>query len=421
MRAAERARSLRGNPLVRQFTGLSGGRIVAALVSFVWLAVAARRLPVDEFADLALVLSVGAMVAVITDWGLVVLLNEAVAAEPARARSSLVLVVRRRLLLSVPAIGILAVAYLVAANDRSGWVPTVYAVSLLATVAHTSAAAALRGMGRIAPEAVNEVVSRVVVLSAGALVVVGGGGLVAVVAVYAAADLGSAVYLGWSARRSLSAERTADAARFRIRRAGPLGLASMIGLVYYRIDVWLLALLATATAVAQYSVSYRLLDGLIIPAGAMAMVLIGNTANLAHGDAVRRSDQMAGLLSLILLPAVALLVAAPSTVLRVAFGPEYVDGASILRILALAVIPSAAALAWAPLVALRSRGLLVVTTASLVLNLGLNLALIPAIGARGAAIATVVGQCLQAVAFRVLLRRSPASAADPTPLATAEV
>ena len=70
--------------ILRQFGGLAGGRLVAAVLSFAWLGVAARELTVGEFADFALLLSVGAMVGVVADWGWPILLNEAVAADPRR-------------------------------------------------------------------------------------------------------------------------------------------------------------------------------------------------------------------------------------------------------------------------------------------------------------------------------------------------
>lgn len=393
-------RRMTASRLARQFGGLTGGRAAAAALSFVWLAVAARYLSVAEFADLALVLGVGAMMSVVADSGLPLMLNEALAAEPARGRATLLLVIRRRMLLAVGATLAMAVFYLLAATDGNPVVPAVFALSMFASALHTSCAAALRGAVSVVPDAVNEVASRALVLAAGVVLVVNGGGLVAAVATYAAADMASAVVLGVVAWRRLSPDQPADGGRFGMRRVLPLGLAAVAGAVYYRVDLWLLAVLSDAAEVATYSVSYRLIDFLIMPAGALAVVMVGSTAKQDHRTAVAKADRMASLLCLGVLPAVVILAVIPEPLLRLTFGGDYGSGANVLRILAFAVPPSVAALAWAPLVALRHKGLLPVTLGCLAANVALNLVLIPHIGAAGSALATVLVQ----VGFATLLR-----------------
>lgn len=398
-------RRVSSSRLARQFGGLTGGRAAAAALSFVWLAVAARYLSVPEFADLALVLSVGAIMSVVADSGLPLMLNEALAADPARGRATLLLVIRRRMLLAVGATLAMAVFYLLAATDGNPVVPAVFALSMFASALHTSCAAGLRGAVSVVPDAVNEVASRALVLVAGVVLLVNGGGLVAAVATYAAADMASAVVLGVVAWRRLSPDQPADRRRFGIRRVLPLGLAAVAGVLYYRVDLWLLAILSDAAEVATYSVSYRWIDFLIMPAGALAVVMVGSTAKEDHGVAVAKADRMARLLCLGLLPAVVVLVAIPGPLLRVAFGAAYGSGSDVLRILAFAVPPSVAALAWAPLVALRHKGLLSITLGCLAANVALNLVLIPQIGAAGAAVATVIGQLGFATLLRLQLRR----------------
>jgi O-antigen/teichoic acid export membrane protein len=350
---------------------------------------------------------------VVSDVGLALMLNEASAADPERARATLLLVVGRRLLLSVGSATAMAALYLLAATDTSLAVPAVFAASMVASAFHTSCAAALRGAVSIVPDAVNEVASRAVVLLLGAFLLANGGGLLAAVTAYAVADMASAFVLGVVALRRLSPERAADAGRFRLRRVVPLGLAAVAGVVYYRIDLWLLALLSNATEVARYSVSYRIIDFLIMPAGALAVVMIGSSARLDNRSAVANADRMARLLCLAVVPAVMVLVAVPGLLLRLAFGADYSAGGDVLRILAFAVPPSVAALAWAPLLALRHKGLLSVTVSCLVGNVVLNVLLIPHIGAAGAAIATVAGQTMFAVLLRLQLRYLIAGGGEP--------
>lgn len=399
--------------MARQVGALTGARGAAAAISFLWLAIAARSLSLPEFADLALLLSLGAVTSVLADFGYALLLNEAVAAEPARARSTLALVVRRRLALALVASVAMAGLYRLAAGDTRWVLPAVFAVSVLATTWHTSCSAALRGAVSVIPEAANEVASRVLVLLLGAGLLAAGAGLFGVVAVYAIADVISAAGLTVVAWRRLPADASPDQARFRIRRVVPLGLASVAAVVYYRIDVWLLAVMSTAGEVARYSISYRLLDVLVLPAGAMAAVSIGSTARLDNRSAVRRTDRMVALVCICLLPAIAVLVLFPGSLLQFAFGSTYGPGGPVLRILALAIPPSVAVLVWAPLVALRGKGLLGVTVGSLAANLACNLVLIPGLGAEGAALATVLGQTAFAVLLRARLGAVHAAATEP--------
>ncbi len=403
-RARAVARRVAASRVARQFGGLTGGRAAEAALSFVWLALAARHLSISEFADLALILSVGAIMSVVSDAGLAIVLNEAVAADPARGRSTLGVVAGRRMLLAVGAALAMGAFYLLAANDRNPAIPAVFALSMLATALHTSCAAALRGALSVVPDAVNEVASRGVVLVVGGVLLVNGGGLLAAVAAYALADIASALILSVIAWRRLSPDRLADRARVAARRVLPLGLAMIAGVVYYRIDLWLLALLSDAGEVARYSVSCRIVDVLVMPAGALAMVMIGSTARLDDRATVARADRMVRLLCLCILPAVLVLVIAPGFILRLGFGAGYGSGGAVLRILALAVIPSIGVQVWGPLVALRHARLLSVTVSCLIGNVLLNLVLVVRIDGAGAALATVAGQVMFAVLLRLKLR-----------------
>jgi len=391
-------------PLLRQFGALSGARAVAAGISFLWFAVAARELPVGEVADLMLLLSVGAMLAVVADWGYAVVLNEAVAREPRAGRAAFVLALRRRLALLPLAVAGTAVLYLLAARDASVLVTAVYGVSMTASVVYTTATAALRGAGQVGPDATNEVVSRLVMLVLGTLLVTQGAGLLAVVAAYAVVDVASAVVLAGYAWWRLDGAGPVDTTAFAAARLLPLGVASLIGLVYYRADVWLLAVLSSPVEVARYSVCYRLLDGVVIPAGVLAVLVVGSTSQLGLAEARRRVDRMAATLSAALLPVVVAFVAFPAPLLRLAFGDGYDDAAPVLRILALAVVPTVCGLAWAPVAGLRGHGLVRTTAVSLVGNVALNLVLVPSMGGEGAAIATVVGQIVFAALLRMSLR-----------------
>lgn len=387
------------------FLGLSGGRLAAGLMSWLWLIIAARALPLEQFGDLALLLSLGAVFSVAADLGLPLVLMRVTAERPETAFSAVVVAIRRRVIAGVVAVAAVAVAFNVTASRPSVLLPALFGVSVLSTAVHTSVAAALRGLGRPRAEVVNEVVSRLSVLVVGGWWVSRGGGLVAAVATYAAADAVSAVAL-WAVARRLPGRQDASAADLSIRRTGPLALAGILGTLYYRIDLWMLAMMTNSRALALYAAAYRLLDGLLIPTGALSALMIPLTTSLssrerlAFGDRIVRSGSV-----LAAVAGIVAIVAAP-WVLASTFGADYGPASGTLRILLLGLVPSVAVLVLAPMAAIADRrGFARIVGGALLLNVAAIVALVPSLGAQGAAWATLVSQCLLAVRLRRQLGR----------------
>ena len=378
---------------------LAGGRILAALLSWIWLVVAARHLTVEEFGNLALLLAIGAVVSVVGDLGLPLVLMKHVTEDQRTAWTALTVTVRKRLVAGAVASALATAAF--AATSAPGGsllLPAVYAVSIVSTTVHTSVSAALRAVGSARAEAVNEAVSRLGVLVLGSFLLVRGGGLLAAVATYAVADLASAAVLGLTAHRRLAGGTApVDREQFAIGRTGPLAVGSILGALYNRLDVWLLAVLGGAQSVAVYAASYRLLDGLLLPAGAASALVVPRTASAGvrqRNEVIHRSLRT---LMLVVLPAALVLAVFAAPVLAKTFGPAYRGGEGILAILLLSAAPAVAVLLLAPVAALaHPRAFLRIVVASLALNGMANLSLIPTLGAAGAAWATVISQALLA-------------------------
>lgn len=389
--------------LRRQLAVLAGGRGAAAGVSFAWLLVAARVLELGEFGDLALVLSVGALCAVLADGGWTFALAEAVARNPAAGPASYRATVRCRLVA-----GLAAAVVVVAVTAVAGGPPlagAVFGVSLLATAWHTSAGAAQRARGAVRAEAANELASRVVVLAAGTAVLLAGGGVVAVVAVYAAVDCGSAVVLHRLAVRALGGGDEPADPGVAPRAVLPLGVAAVLGAAYHRVDVVLLALLTTAGDVALYTAAFRLFEGLLLPAGALSALVVPRFSTLDVSGVAARARRIGALATVgLAVPAAAVALAA-GPLLRLTFGPHFAGASTSLVVLMAAVLPSTLALVLAPAVGVVRRNTMAVVSAGLLaLNVALNLVLVPRIGLAGAAWATLAGQVAFAAALLALLR-----------------
>jgi O-antigen/teichoic acid export membrane protein len=196
-----------------------------------------------------------------------------------------------------------------------------------------------------------------------------------------------------------------------LRAATPLAVAYGFVSVYFYIDIALLARLSSSSQVGLYDAAYRFMFlGILIP-GAIVSSVYALAAESAASDRARFARLARELLSLcaLALPLpVIVLCADPEGLLRLLYGGAYADGAPVLRVLGIGVALTIATGVVGPLlIALgEERVTLRISIAAAVLNVALNLELIPSLHAVGAAIATVATELVVLVpATVVLLRR----------------
>jgi O-antigen/teichoic acid export membrane protein len=414
MRAGVLAR-LREATFARHAASLGGGRIVASLLSAVWLVIAARSLPVSEFGDLSILLAVGAILVTVGDLGLPFLLADSVARHGSVSWATVGSVIRRRLVAVAVGAAVTAAAYLAVASDGRLAVPLTFAVSMLATAAYSTVTAAMRGLGRFGIEAVNEVASRLAVLVAGWVWLAHGGGLLAAVVTYALADVVSLAAVAAVANRHLAPQDGIDPCELTTRRTVPVAGGRFLATLYYRVDLWLVGLLQGSTAAAGYGAPYRLLDGVLLLPRAMGAVAVTHAGERHRRGLSTQSPRKvalaaAAVVSLVAVPV--MLFAGP--VIRLTFGPRYGSSAPILAVLMAAAIPGAVANVLIPLVSVRQGRRFAVTVATAFAgNVLLNLALIPRYGALAAAWTTLACQLALAATLYRLLATPPRRAAPP--------
>jgi O-antigen/teichoic acid export membrane protein len=196
------------------------------------------------------------------------------------------------------------------------------------------------------------------------------------------------------ARISLSVD--AEAWKRLLRVALPLGVAVAVGTIYFRADAVILSLLKDSHDVGIYGVAYRFFEMTIpFPAFFLAPVfpLLSTAAVRAGGLAefsglLQRSFDVM-IIAAVLVVAVAVPLAAD--MVKIVAGEDFADSATPLRILVFgAGFSFLASLLLFALIALdRQKNVLVLTLVALVVNVGLNVALIPPWGyTAAAAIAT---------------------------------
>ena len=288
-----------------------------------------------------------------------------------------------------------------------------------------SFASFMLGLGRVGMRLVSMLIGQVLTVGLVVLAVAMEAGLAAVLAAYGVANLVMVLLTATIVRRRIGPfplRWDRDAAAGIVREALPFFLLGVLGTIHFKVDSLMLGVLRGYEQVATYEAAYKFLEVSRFMVRPAAMIFFPLCSALAaRGDwttyrlVLRKLVRTTGALGLAMAGGV--LVTA-GWLMALVFGPAYGESAVVLRILFLAVpmvYLGFVATFVAPSLNLERRAV-PVTGACLLLNVGLNVLMIPPMGARGAAWATLVSETVLAtwlfamIAGRlVALRRAPAA------------
>jgi O-antigen/teichoic acid export membrane protein/glycosyltransferase involved in cell wall biosynthesis len=413
--------SFKGSGLIRNTTLLLTSKVITALATAWWTILAARVLPAAGYGNLMLGASLVELAAIVADAGVTAVgTREAARAEGERLRQLTGTLIYLKLGLGVVASGLLVVVALVIPFG-AGVAP------LLFVFAPSLVFISLNTLTLIPRARMRLLTVLTIALLASAL----GGGL-ALLAYFAAPTA-----LGFALARVAGLLVTGVIAlwvvarRYRPRLAfdprlawsllvasAALGVSLALNIAYYRIDVPLLALLTNAPQVAIYTSAYRLLDVVtLLPASAAGVALPLMAALYKRERLVAFAQEYLELAVACGLFCAVLLTLVGQPLLRVLYAGRYDASWPVLAVLAWAGAATFLTNVFSPLaVGLNQRSaLLTATLGGLVANVGLNLLLIPRLGAIGPAYATLatelivtaplVWTTLRALRWRVRLPR----------------
>lgn len=402
-------RLLSGRLLVRRAATLSVGRGAASLLSAAWVIVVARHLSVGQFGEVSVALALVVILGTLSDFGLQNILAKDVVETGRIRRAVLDSVVARRLVLAAISIVLLVVLFVIATHERNLAVPFVFGLSIAGVAMYNSTLTAYRALGNIRLEIASEIGSRALVLVAGGLWVANGGGVIAVGVAYSAVGLAIGL-LDYLLVRSKSSAAPIEhpLPSFSPRAAAPFALANTVSAIYQRIDNYLLALLRGTAAAGVYGASYRFQDMIMIlpvALGQLALSDVSGTDPRMRMSTGRRVAAQSALLTLV--PAIVIAVFA-KPLLMFLFGSPYAVAAPIVVLLMISTVPGAAAVALSLLAAVTDpRRFAIASGSSLVVNVVVNLLLIPPFSGVGAGVAMVISQTYLVAAFYwVLWRKS---------------
>jgi O-antigen/teichoic acid export membrane protein len=189
----------------------------------------------------------------------------------------------------------------------------------------------------------------------------------------------------------------------------PFAYILIIGVVYYRFDGLMLTKLSTIAAVGAYGLAYRLAGQLTIIAPIVSNVLISRFAEDWAEDRAKfaATVRMAlRLMTLVCVPIAVLCWPYADHAIRLIGSGEFVQSARhplILLLVAVAFGMMSDVVSTALVVADQQNFLTRLNTTTLVVNVAVNAALIPAYGATGAGIALV---CSEALGFFAAIWRT---------------
>jgi O-antigen/teichoic acid export membrane protein len=374
------------------------GEVVAKLASVAFFVVMARELGEVGFGDFMFALSFASLLLLAAGFGTEELVAREVARDRSRVHEYLSNVLAVKVGTSIVLLG-LAIAFVELAG---------YPYDARIAVCLVGAGVAVENLGRTlgsvfqATErmellSISLIVQRVATAGVGIAVLLSGGGILEVSLIFLGGSLlgfavASVVLLRYVVRPRMAVDR---ARWWPIVRAGaPIGLAIMVLTVLLKLDQVLLSLLEGGEhhEVGFYAAAFRLVEATMFISWSFAAAFLPWVAHRGAEESERLGNgyelALKGL-SAVLVPIGVLFVVAAQPLIDLLYGVDYEPAIEPVRWLGVTTVFYGLNLMAATLLVARDRPLdfALICAAVVVLNVALNLVLIPPLGATGAAIA----------------------------------
>jgi O-antigen/teichoic acid export membrane protein len=397
---------------------LSASQVIRRLFRMAILFVSARLLGVQAFGNYVVLLTVVEMVALISGYAYMEFLTREVARQPEAATPLMLRITALRLFYVVPALGLALMVLAILRFPGAITVDTgLLALALIPRAAGESAQGTMKGLRYFRPLPWIELLQGGVVLAGAATLLSLHRGIRGVILAEILGACAAAALSLSSLRRHLPpACGAAPGLPALAQSTAAFNLYPFIANAYDRVDVILLAKLKDSFAVGIYSLPYRAFATLqIIPYGLMGALLPAFSSSRDKGNVRETCSTVMRflLLSSLFLVLVTLSFARP--VILDLLGQGYADSIPTIKILVWASVPSFLNFALNTLLLSDRKERVFVRTAAVctVFNIGANLFLIPRYSFIGAAIVTVLTECLLLAQNLYLIRKTMGWAAFP--------
>ncbi len=400
----------------------TGAYVLGILLSLVSAPLLVRHLGVPEFGRYVAVVSLVTIVAGFTEGGLNnIVLREFATLDAQRRREMVRSAIGIRIVLTLAGLAV-AVAFAAAAGYGSTLVlGTVLAgAGLVLQLLQSLLSMPLQANLRFGWVSATELLRQAVNVSILVALVLAGAGVLPLLAVAIPASAVSLAFTAALVRGYVSLRPSFHLGRWwrLLRETVPWAVISAVNIVYFRISIVLMSVVASAVQTGYFATSFRITEVLVGVPG----LLIGAAFPIlarAERDDPRRFDYASGrIFELALLAGTWLVVClevGAAFAIHVLAANKADPAIAVLRIQGAAVIATFVAVACGfPLLTLRRyRAVLASNLLALAISATLTLALAPSLGARGAAIAALLAEAGLAISQVVMLGRTAPDVALP--------
>lgn len=383
-------------PRLAYATGEASNALNLLLVALV-----ARLLGVEPYGDLIAMLAAAGILGQIVEFGFPLLVARSVAQRRDGGWAEVRFALKRQAALALPVLGLMY-GYLTLTSIASHLHPVglLIAASACFQGMKGTLRGACRGLERFGVEALFLWTERFGLLVLGVAAVAMGGGLVALAAVFfvvRGVDLLAYVVVVYRMFDGHGPARSQSS--LSLAMAAPFAVGSFLWLAYYQVDTAMLAVLGTAHDTGIYGAAYRFVDIVHVLPRLIVMVTFPAMVLAWSGNRPRFIALLVSLqrqLAYVAVPAVLGIVVWSGPLLRLGFGGEFTAGAPALQLLGIGTLFAFYSVLYsqALLAAGRERHLAWVLAGTVLVNVGLNVLLIPRYGFMGAAAATLVTEVI---------------------------
>lgn len=371
-------------------------------LTFIFYIALARVLGPEDYGVFTAAIALAAILSFFIQFGLPKLINREVAARPAESLRSLALVLTIE--------GLTSLAVLVALFPLTwllGYREDTMLICYLAVLAEVGRSmiltlrGAMKGLGWFRAESIIVTIERIAFVALALIILFRTQNLAAVIAtvvvVRAVHIMGVLIFLRQHA--AISAPFNWRKMRSTLRLAYPFAISSVLWILYYQVDVVMLKSLSTETETGLYSASYRILEMFSALPRVMFYVIFTRLAQYQVSAPEKLPIQLyrgVRLLVLLVIPMVLAAGVLQRYLVNFIYGPEFAQAVRSLSIL----LPSLAVKVFGSLVEqfLQATGqehrVPKILTFTATANVAINAFLIPQFAAVGAAIATLLSECI---------------------------
>jgi len=401
--------------ILKNATALYVAEFVARATLLVQLVLVARTLGSGEYGKQALVLSVMAIAANLTDFGFSTLGVKLIAAEPQEINrigsGMLVIKIAVGFLTSLAIIAVVLVARMPA--DLT-WMYVFSALTLITTAYTTSMSSIFRGYEIMQYDAYGRIGIAFLTTGLGALLLSLGYGIVTIVLMTSSLTVVNALYMkSVNSRRKLFRFQWPESQQEYVnllKLALPFATLAVFVAISYRVDTLILGFFETTGVVGEYSAAYRIFELFLIVPAIFAGVLLPATSARLHSDpagAQALTMRAVRYFCYLCFPLAVGLSLLSGQAIKLFYGSKYPDSILVLQLMSFSLIPTFIAHITANVFHASSRPQLNTWIAffSVLFNVSVNFLLIPFFGLAGAAVTSVATQLIVLVIGTILINR----------------